>query len=112
MANRICLTCGKEYEFCGSCPSSSNLPVWKNLFDSEDCKVIFETVSDYAQGVFSKDKAKDKLKNCNLPLETNKNIKKYLDEILEEPKIEISVDENVQPQKIKYEKKKFVVTED
>lgn len=41
--NRICLACGKAYEYCGSCPSSLNLPVWKNIFDTENCKTVFET---------------------------------------------------------------------
>ena len=79
--NRICLTCGKAYEYCGSCPSSLNLPVWKNLFDTENCKTVFETVSDYAQNVITKDVAKKKLSNCDTSINYKENIQKYLDEL-------------------------------
>ena len=112
MANRVCLACGKTYEFCSSCPTSKNLPVWKNIFDEENCKTVFEVTSDYAQGVITKDKAKDKLKNTNTKLDFKENIKKLLDEILEEPKIEINTEEEIKPQKIKFNKHTVVVEND
>ena len=89
--NRICLTCGKAYEYYGSCPSSLNLPVWKNLFDTENCKTVFETVSDYAQKVITKDVAKKKLSNCDTSINYKENIQKYLDDIVAEPKVEVIV---------------------
>lgn len=92
MANRICLTCGKAYEYCGSCPTSLNLPVWKNLFDTENCKTIFETVSDYAQKVIGKDVAKKKLSKCDITGRYKENIKRYLNEIIAEPKVEVIVE--------------------
>lgn len=111
MANRICLTCGNAYEYCGSCPTSLNLPVWKNIFDTESCKTVFETVSDYAQNVISKDVAKNKLSKCNTSGKYKKNIQKYLDDIMTEPKIEIVVETEKEMQsmpKIKYNKKRTV----
>lgn len=107
--NRICLTCGKAYEYCGSCPSSLNLPVWKNLFDTEDCKTVFETVSDYAQKVITKDVAKKKLSNCNTSIKYKENIQKYLDDIITEPKVETIFEIEKETQtvpKMKYNKKK------
>lgn len=86
MLNRTCLTCGKKYEYCNSCPTSVNLPVWKSLFDTENCKDIFETVSDYAQCSITKTQAKNKLKKCNLSGEYKNNIQEYLDDIMTEPK--------------------------
>lgn len=109
MSNRICLTCGKAYEYCGSCPTSLNLPVWKNLFDTENCKTIFETVSDYAQKVIAKDIAKEKLSNCDTSSKYKDNIQNYLDEIITEPKREDIVETENKIQsvpKIKYNKKK------
>ena len=111
--NRICLTCGKAYEYCGSCPSSLNLPVWKNLFDTENCKTVFETVSDYAQKVITKDVAKEKLSNCDTSINYKENIQKYLDDIIAEPKVETIFETEKETQavpKMKYSKKK-VTTE-
>lgn len=79
--NRICLTCGKAYEYCGSCPSSLNLPVWKNIFDTENCKTVFETVSDYAQNAITKEEAKAILSNCNISGKFNNNITKLIEDI-------------------------------
>ena len=111
--NRICLTCGKAYEYCGSCPSSLNLPVWKNLFDTDNCKTVFETVSDYAQKVITKDVAKKKLFNCDTSIKYKENIQKYLDDIIAEPKVETIFETEKETQavhKMKYSKKK-VTTE-
>ena len=111
--NRICLTCGKAYEYCGSCPSSLNLPVWKNLFDTENCKTVFETVSDYAQKVITKEVAKKKLSNCDISINYKENIQKYLDDIVAEQKVEVIDETEKEIQtvpKMKYSKKK-VTTE-
>lgn len=91
--NRICLTCGKAYEYCGSCPSSLNLPVWKNLFDTENCKTVFETASDYAQKVINKESAKNKLSNCDVSNTYifKPKIKTLVDEIIGECSEQITV---------------------
>lgn len=81
--NRVCLTCGKAYEYCGACPTSKNLPMWKNLFDTENCKNIFETVSDFAQNAITKEKAASDLATCDLThvSEYRDNIKNLVTEI-------------------------------
>ena len=110
--NRICLTCGKPYEYCGSCQSSLTLPVWKNIFDTENCKTVFEIVSDYAQNVITKEVAKTKLLNCDLSHSFKGNIKKYIDEIIIEEKIEQIIEtEKTEPitPKTKSSKKKVLV---
>ncbi len=111
MVNRICLTCGNAYEYCGSCPTTLNLPVWKNIFDTENCKTVFETVSDYAQNVITKDVAKRKLSKCGTSNKYKDNIQKYLNDIMTEPKTEMIVeaeDEAQSTPKMKYNKKKIV----
>ena len=113
--NRICLTCGKAYEYCGSCPSSANLPVWKNLFDTENCKIVFETASDYAQKVITKESAKDKLSKCDLS-NTNvfkEKIKRLVDEIIAEEKVEKIEDsvENTSPKLRNANKRKVIMSE-
>lgn len=92
MLNRTCLACGKQYEHCGSCPNSAKFPAWKNIFDTEDCKVIFENVSDYIQGVITKDVAKDRISKCDLSVKYKDNIQKHIDDIMTEPKNEDTVE--------------------
>lgn len=105
--NRICLTCGKPYEYCGSCPSSLNLPVWKNLFDTDNCKTVFETVSDYAQKAITKESAKTRLSKCDVSGVFKSNIQKLVDEINKEDVKTTETKEN--ETKVKYgNKKKFV----
>ena len=108
--NRICLTCGKAYEYCGSCPSTVNLPVWKNLFDTENCKTVFETASDYAQKVITKESAKEKLLKCDLNVEFKEKIDGLVKEIIVEEATEEVDNETIEPvmPKMKYgNKKKF-----
>ena len=80
--NRICLTCGKAYEYCGSCNSSLKYPVWMSIFDTENCKNIFEVVSDYKQKTITKKRAIERLEKCDL---TNRNdLKANMKEIINE----------------------------
>ena len=82
--NRICLTCGKPYAYCGSCQSSLNLPVWKNIFDTENCKTVFETVSDYAQNAITKEAARIRLSKCDVSGVFKDNIKSFIEDINKE----------------------------
>lgn len=88
MLNRTCLACGKKYEYCGSCPTSTNLPVWKNIFDTENCKTIFENVSDYIQESISKEVAKDRISKCDFSITYKKDIQKCIEDIMAEPKFD------------------------
>lgn len=31
--NRICLTCGAEYQYCPNCSGAKDVPAWKTEFD-------------------------------------------------------------------------------
>lgn len=88
--NRVCLTCGKAYEYCSSCASAKNLPVWKNLFDEELCKVAFTCVSDYKQNVITKERAKERLNGYDLSdvSSMKDSIKEVINEILQEDETE------------------------
>lgn len=110
--NRICLTCGKPYEYCGSCPSSLNLPVWKNLFDTENCKTVFETVSDYAQNAITKESAKVRLSKCDVSGIFKDNIKKLIDDINKEDAKNIVTKENKIKAKYGNKKKSVSVIDD
>lgn len=94
--NRICLTCGKAYEYCSSCSSSLDSPVWKNMFCTENCKVIFETASDYAQKVITKESAKNKISKCDLSHyeKYNANISRIINDITFEEVIKEDIQES------------------
>lgn len=57
--NRICYVCQKKYTFCGSCSQYANLPKWKAMFDTENCKNIWDTLSDFETGYISEERAKE-----------------------------------------------------
>ena len=82
--NRICKTCGKAYYYCSNCDKSISSPQWMLMWDTENCKTIFETVSNYAQGIDSKEVARKKLEKCDLKMKYafNKNIARLVDEIM------------------------------
>ncbi len=46
MGNRKCYTCGKEYQYCYSCPDE-NRPVYMAMFCCEHCLNIFDVLCDY-----------------------------------------------------------------
>lgn len=82
--NRVCKTCGKQYYYCSNCNKSLSSPQWMLMWDTENCKNIFEIVSNYVQGVISKDVARKQLEKCDLKnrYSFNDNIRKAVDEIL------------------------------
>lgn len=93
-ANRICKTCGKEYFFCNNCERKLNSPQWMLMWDTQNCKNIFEIVSNYAQKVDSKAVAKKKLSKCDLSQQYtfNKNIRALIEDIMHEDKVEETKD--------------------
>ena len=104
--NRICKTCGKAYYYCSNCDKSINSPQWMLMWDTENCKAIFEIVSNYAQGVYTKEVARKKLEKCNLKEKYtfNEKIAKLIDEIMtkesvHEEKESLDVKEEDSPKK-------------
>lgn len=88
-ANRICKTCGKEYFFCSHCEKSLNSPQWMLMWHDENCKMVYEIASDYAQGRISKKDAKERLAKCDLKVlyTFNENIRNILEDIMAEEKV-------------------------
>lgn len=79
--NRICLVCGKAYEYCEHC-SGNKSPIWMNLYHDNNCRQIFHAVSDYNQKVITKEEGRERLSECDLNIELKDNFKKYVDEIM------------------------------
>ena len=81
MANeRTCLVCGSHYQFCPRCRGGQNAPTWKNIYDTEDCKKIFEICSAYVNKRLDKADAAAQLKNVSVPALIEK-YQKIVDEI-------------------------------
>lgn len=114
MTNAKCAICGKDYYVCMSCKDRIRLKPWTIYTDTPDCYKIFQIIHGFSTGVYSKEEAKEKLKNIDLTnFETLKDdIKKVIEDILfEEVKdvTEVQEVENQKPvetQKPKKKKKK------
>ena len=47
---RTCKICGKQYEYCGHCPSKNLIEPWRNLYCSENCRETFQIMGQYSAG--------------------------------------------------------------
>ena len=63
---RVCLTCGKEYEYCNNCNDTNKYPTWMAEFHDETCKEIFNAVSAYNMQLVSKEDVKAVVKKYNV----------------------------------------------
>lgn len=52
---RVCYTCGSKYEYCTRCAKYASQPKWRWMWDTEECKDLYDVVSGYKMGVLSKD---------------------------------------------------------
>lgn len=100
-ANRKCIVCGKEYEFCDSCGSKeiTRDQMWKALYHDKNCQHIYEALSAYLVGTKSNDEVIEMMSKCNFDgIELNPALHKAYEEIMElatapkteEPKEEIN----------------------
>lgn len=96
-ANRVCKTCGKQYYYCSNCQKNLNSPEWMLLWDTQNCKSVFEIVSDYDQKHITKEQARERLLKCNLREEYTftEKIRNLVDEIMESNKSAKTVDTNL-----------------
>lgn len=63
---RTCKICGKQYEYCGHCPSKNLIEPWRNLYCSEECRNAFGIMSKYAAGKIGAVEARGKLESFGL----------------------------------------------
>lgn len=83
---RKCVLCGKEYEYCPSCPKDKSKALWHKLYDSENCRNIFTALNDYSFKLVTKEEAKELLSKCDLTLELNDHYRGEIDEIMSKSK--------------------------
>lgn len=121
--NATCKICGNPYYLCLSCRDSINLSPWKVHTDTAEHYKIYQILRGYSTKVYTKEEARDKLKNVDLrDLESFKEpIKLRIKEILKEKKIELEIESEVkteneteskveievEPERVKSTRKKY-----
>ena len=71
MANRKCLCCHDEYDYCPNCGTGRLAPAWKSAFCSESCKELWQTLSRFSMNFITKSEAKAVISELNLqPIES------------------------------------------
>jgi len=96
--NKVCLLCGKTYEYCTSCAKDVQKPSYLKEFCSEECNTIYATVVRYERKELTKEEARKILiKNgANEKVIIHKTLNKLIAEILKEDKVasEKTIEEN------------------
>lgn len=64
--NKICIACGKAYEFCNSCEQYDHLPRWMNIVHNENCRKLLYIAADYNIGKINAEQAREAFKDCDL----------------------------------------------
>ena len=83
---RKCILCGKEYVYCKSCKKDAKLATWHTLFDTENCRDISKTLTDYNFNRMAKEEAREALSKCDLTIELNEHYRGEIDAIMAKPK--------------------------
>ena len=96
--NAVCSICGKEYHVCLSCHDSIKVNPWKVFTDTSEHYKVFQVVRGLSTKVYTKEEARDKLKNINLEdLESYMpNIKKTIKDVLKEEEHVVKIIEEVE----------------
>ena len=63
---RTCYTCGSKYEYCTRCAKYASQPKWRWMWDTEECKDLYDVVSGYKMGVSSKDDVQHIIEKYNI----------------------------------------------
>lgn len=90
MATKIrhCVACGREYTYCPHNLVDESKPYWMFAWDTEECKVIFNTVMKYNAKELTKEEAKkiiDEVYTHTIIFDST--IEEKLKKIYEEPKV-------------------------
>ena len=100
--NAVCDICGKPYHVCQICKDITSFKPWRTVTDTFPHYMIFLAISDYTR-TKDKQKAKEALSKCDLTdLENfNKDIKKVIHEIIDEPVVTEKKKQNASTKKVK-----------
>lgn len=82
--NRTCGICRKKYSYCPSCAADEKKPTWMAIFCSENCRELYNVITNYKSNIISKEDAFIKVNSLDLHCtnELPENFKLLLDEII------------------------------
>lgn len=100
--NSTCAICGKAYHLCMSCKDKMKLTPWKVLTDTSEHYKIFQVVRGFCTGIYSKEEAKQALKNVDLSDKDTflESVKNKIDEIMMDEKSANPVKEEAEVEEI------------
>lgn len=83
---RTCEICSSTYSYCPNCNDYADKPRWMFLFDSENCKNIYDVVNAYRTNALTAVQAKEKLDTLEIPDKgkMNKAYADFIDQIYKE----------------------------
>ena len=64
--NKKCILCGKTYTYCSRCEEFDHLPRWMEIYCSDNCRTIFNTLTSYNSKTISANEALNILNTCDL----------------------------------------------
>lgn len=85
--NRVCFTCGSKHSYCPSCYEDRHLEEWHIMFDTENCKNVFNILNNHFYGRITTTVAINELEKCDLSIEFNEDIQKNISELLSQKQI-------------------------
>lgn len=83
---RKCILCKQEYKYCPSCSKDDKKETWHALYDSENCKNISQTLTNYNLNKITKEEAREALSKCDLSIELNDHYRSEINAIMAKPK--------------------------
>ena len=103
---RTCCVCGTEYRYCPKCNEDKDKPRWMFVYHSENCKDIYDVMTEYEWGQIDADEAAKKLKKLDLSKlddfgESYKNTLNKIMSNVSKTKVEEPVVENVTTEEVK-----------
>ena len=63
---RVCLFCGRSYQYCPNCREYDSYPKWMGEFDTEKCHDLYTVMSGYNLGLKTKEDVKTVLDKHNI----------------------------------------------
>lgn len=111
--NRTCIICRKEYHYCPNCGEDAGKPTWYFVFDSQNCKDIYDICTSYRDKEITIGEAYKKLQDVDLSGvddfadATKAQIKEIMSYKTTEPSKESVVD-NVKASKEEVSKTSFI----
>lgn len=69
--HRVCYLCGEMYRYCPNCSEYAGKPAFLSTFHNGNCKLIFQTCTDFNMNLITKEQAVEILSHCDLSKKEN-----------------------------------------